>query len=520
MILPIIYFFLVLITFFFSCSENERSSVSPIIIEQKPYNGTYLLKDTYCSGNDIQYLIIDVDKVSIFDYLGDSCDDTVECYSVKSFNIIESFEDTTINFSSGNNEIVDGIIHVKSDSTILVRYESSDGGDEETWEKVKNEVFTFTPLCNQTYENTKDLADILVYAVSDGGDILWESYLHEGAWDIGASITPLMDGGYMVFGQFDAIEWGGCCYTEDAGARDIIKLNSQGIEQWRKEINYNEENNTALHYSGLADIGNSLIQTSRGDLVVIAPGLDHYANVLMMDTLGNVIWTKSFSGVGGDGLYSWSGHHEILETKNGDLAIIGGFYVNFLLLDYTTGNIIEQKEYVGLKYAKAIISDQDNFVMIGMLNDPENSSNRPLFLQKVSNRGDVIWRRTWEEDSTRTTRGHDLIHTSDNGYLLFCNTDPWPYATLIKTNSNGNEEWRKRYPSFTGGRGWIHKTEDGGYFLVDGGAVMKLDMIGNIEWNAGSDFYKYFNNGVVKSVHKDMRKIDGGAVITGYGSRD
>ena len=225
-----------------------------------------------------------------------------------------------------------------------------------------------------------------MYAVSDGGDILWESYLHEGAWDIGASITPLIDGGYMVFGQFDAIEWGGCCYTEDAGARDIIKLNSQGIEQWRKEINYNEENNTALHYSGLADIGNSLIQTSRGDLVVIAPGLDHYANVLMMDTLGNVIWTKSFSGVGGDGLYSWSGQHEILETKNGDLAIIGGFYVNFILLDYTTGNIIEQKEYVGLKYAKAIISDQDNFVMIGMLNDPENSSNRPLFLQKVSNR--------------------------------------------------------------------------------------------------------------------------------------
>ena len=80
--------------------------------------------------------------------------------------------------------------------------------------------------------------------------------------------------------------------------------------------------------------------------MVIAPGLDHYANVLMMDTLGNVIWTKSFSGVGGDGLSSWSGHHEILETKNGDLAIIGGFYVNFLLLDYTTGNIIEQKEYL------------------------------------------------------------------------------------------------------------------------------------------------------------------------------
>ena len=73
------------------------------------------------------------------------------------------------------------------------------------------EIRWFTPLCDQEYENTKDIVDIIAYAVSDEGNLLWETYLHEGIWDVGTSITQLSDGGYMVYGLFDAINWGGCC---------------------------------------------------------------------------------------------------------------------------------------------------------------------------------------------------------------------------------------------------------------------------------------------------------------------
>ena len=50
--------------------------------------------------------------ISFFDYLGDSCDDTVECYVAASFNITESPIDTVLDFSSENVNISNGTIHI------------------------------------------------------------------------------------------------------------------------------------------------------------------------------------------------------------------------------------------------------------------------------------------------------------------------------------------------------------------------------------------------------------------------
>ena len=104
--------------------------------------------------------------------------------------------------------------------------------------------------------------------------------------------------------------------------------------------------------------------------------------------------------------------------------------------------------------------------------------------------------------------------------MKFCETDPSPYATLIKTDDEGQEEWRNKYEDYVGGgQGWIHQTDDG-LFMVSGYAVTKLDSEGDVEWNAAapSGFDKIFNNGMVSGVNYDMKKIDGGAVISGYGS--
>ena len=80
--------FLIIFTYFISCSKDENISVNSSDIEIEPYDGTYLLKDRDCSGNDIQYLTIYNGKISIFDYLGDICDDTANCYSSDVFLLI------------------------------------------------------------------------------------------------------------------------------------------------------------------------------------------------------------------------------------------------------------------------------------------------------------------------------------------------------------------------------------------------------------------------------------------------
>ena len=209
-------FFIIGFTYFISCSKDGSGSVNSPDIETEPYYGSYLFKDFDCSGSDIQYLIIDRDGMSVFDYLGDSCDDTVNCYSSQSFELIESSVDTILIISNEDSEISNGLVHIVSDSSILVSYDGINESVEHSWEKIKDKIYSFTPLCDQEYENTKDLADMMVYAVSDNGDLLWKNYLHEGIWDLGSSITQLTDGGYMVYGLFDAVNWGGCCYTKDA----------------------------------------------------------------------------------------------------------------------------------------------------------------------------------------------------------------------------------------------------------------------------------------------------------------
>ena len=119
--------------------------------------------------------------------------------------------------------------------------------------------------------------------------------------------------------------------------------------------------------------------------------------------------------------------------------------------------------------------------------------------------------------------GAVFVFAEDDGFLLFGYSQPPPYATLVKTDAQGNEEWRKKYDDYIGGgKGWIHKTEDGGYFMVSGYAVTKLDSECEVVWNAAAPFgfEKYFNNGMVSGINHDMKKIDGGAIMVGYGSAD
>ena len=116
-----------------------------------------------------------------------------------------------------------------------------------------------------------------------------------------------------------------------------------------------------------------------------------------------------------------------------------------------------------------------------------------------------------------------MIQTTDSGFLLFFHSDPDPYATLIKTDFEGNEEWRKKYNDYVGGsQGWIHVTDDGGYFMASGYAVTKLNVQGHVQWSAAAPtgFLKNFNGGSVCGINHDMKRIDGGAVMVGYGSAD
>jgi len=253
---------------FITCSDETTDPQKDAIENEIPaYYGTYLYSDHACGGADIQYATMDENGISFFDFLGDNCDDTAPCYAIDTYELTEISQDTMLIVSEDGSSITNGELYLDGDSALTLTYEGNNGIVSYTWEKIKDEIYSFTPVCDQEYGYTKDIADMMVYAVSDNGTLLWKNYIHGGIWDLGSSVAPMQDGGYMVFGIFDGIEWGGCCYTLDYGIRDLIKLDSEGQVVWEKEIQISDD--------GLSDynlnIGNSLFETSQGDLVFLAP---------------------------------------------------------------------------------------------------------------------------------------------------------------------------------------------------------------------------------------------------------
>ena len=502
--------------FLITCSDESSETMVSSTSEILPYFGTYLYEDGQCSGSDIQYATIDEGGVSFYDFLGDNCDDTVGCYLAHFYELMEHSEDTLLIMADGDSELNNGMIVLESDSLIIVSYDGSSGPQEHSWKKIKDDIYSFTPLCDQDYQNTKDIADILVYAVSDNGDLLWKNYIHGGIWDLGSSVTPTQDGGYLILGELNGVSYGGCCYSYDPDTRDIIKLNNKGEVQWQKEIVY-------ANYGVLDNfivMAKSLFETPQGDLVFIAQTkIGMGLTIVMMNSEGELIWSSEISNI-----YNWNNHAEIILNSNGDLALVSGPNPSKLtLIDYSSGSMISQTEYLGLGYPKAIISLGLNMIITGKTESIDSLDYEPIFLLKIDNQGEEIWRKIWDQEAEKSFGVFDVIQTNDEGFMIFCQTDPAPYATVIKTDSEGHEEWRRKYDDYVGGgQGWIHQTEDGGYFMASGYAVTKLNPLGYVEWNAAcsSCFQKEFNNGVVSGINHDMRPIQGGAVITGYGSED
>ena len=494
-----------------TCSDDAVDQQTNFVeIEIPEYYGTYLYNDNDCGGSDIQYATISDDGITFFDFLGDNCDDTVSCYFQDFYELTEVTSDTFLIITHEGSNITNGEVYLTGDSVITVSFDGITGHETYTWGKIKDDIYSFTPVCDQAYGYTKDAADMMIYAVSDGGDLLWKNYIHGGIWDLASSVTPMHSGGFMVLGAFHSDEHSGCCYTDDYDHRDIIKLDNDGTIEWQKEI---EISNSGYSEYDIG-IGTSLIETSFNDLVFLtvgAPG-NNKLMIVMMDSEGEIKWTRTYFD---EDLNYSSGQAEILETDDGDLALVAYSWPSGLIaiLDYYSGEILEEND-LPCDYCRQIIKSDDGFAILGT-----GGSDNYVTLVKVDESGDSLWSKVYDDPSLWEPL--DLIQTEDGGFLLFGYSQPAPYATLVKTDDEGNEEWRKRYNDYVGGgKGWIHKTEDGGYFMVSGYAVTKLDSECEVEWNAAgpAGFDKNFNNGMVSGINHDMKQIQGGAIMVGYGS--
>jgi hypothetical protein len=154
-----------------------------------------------------------------------------------------------------------------------------------------------------------------------------------------------------------------------------------------------------------------------------------------------------------------------------------------------------------------------------------------IWLVKTDSQGNLMWDKAFDTGSLEY--GFCVQKTRDGGCILVGNifSFGYPWATIagwaIKTDSNGNTEWEKKFWYGTDDckTKFIYQTSDDGYIIAGGTAcfgntgvdawLIKIDENGNEEWNR--------TYGGVESVDEAVsvqQTSDGGYIFTGNADGD
>lgn len=270
--------------------------------------------------------------------------------------------------------------------------------------------------------------------------------------------------------------------------------------------------------SGISSTGYSVKQTTDGGYIftgVVKNPTTWDANVWLVktDVLGNEQWEKNYGSPGG----SECGY-SVQQTSDGGYIIAGTASLDvWLIKTDASGNSQWDKRYDRSVYDEGYSVQQTSdggYIVTGI-------TAAHVFLLKTDASGVEQWSKTYGTSDYEL--GYSVQQTSDGGFIIAgLSGSDWDHtdALLIKTDSAGNQQWRKTF-----GGNWedaaycVRQTSDGGYILTGQFDTLfgtdldlwliKTDPSGNKQWDkvfGGRQFDCGF------SVRQDS---DGGYAVAG-----
>jgi len=299
---------------------------------------------------------------------------------------------------TGNHGFADFWI-IKLDATGNIIWENSFGGS-----------LTDRPYCiievnngdlvitGSTKSNDGDVSgnhgdhDVWLIKIDDSGNLIWQKTFGGSDQDVGISIDGTADGGCVIAGHTSSNDGD---VTGNYGYSDIwvIKLDTIGNMEWQK------------NYGGsITDIAKSIQQTDDGGYIVAGgtnssdgdvtnlQGIWDYW-ILKLDSIGDLIWQKTFGGSQGDIGSS------VIETVDNGFVVAGYSYSSdgdvlsnngqtdfwIIKLSFTVG--IEE-QYVGELSIMQNPAFESTQISIELL--PDLRLNGPIELSLISTDGRLV----------------------------------------------------------------------------------------------------------------------------------
>jgi hypothetical protein len=284
----------------------------------------------------------------------------------------------------------------------------------------------------------------------DAQNITWQRTYGDNNINYGYSICQTPDDGYIAVGR------------NRIGAQNYafaMRLNMFGDTIWTKLF----PGYSARQIESLSN-GTYLIACGRG------------YNYYCIDMNGNLVWTKPDLG-DRIGIITSSGFSTFYEgymrkfDNLGNLVyqrdfanlIDSGRIISFGINSRGGITLIACRSYFCNSHSSVIINTDTNgqysshfmFSDITPLSNMVPVENMSMvaagggtYLAKYDSTGTILWRKNFDSGPPEASDVTSLIRTSDKGYVIsgwYHNGDYNFYARLLKTDSLGNEEWRRLY---------------------------------------------------------------------------